>query len=131
MATEKDIIIEARQGLVQYVGSLLVNVPYEGAAARQIVCAALLEEAIRLVTVDNKIEMFSAKPILRAALTVLQSRKKEYEDSLNNDAYRKQILAILRELRACIKLISVIIESTKEADKNGRETAGQQKADLA
>lgn len=119
MATEKDIILEARQGLVQYVGSLLVNMPYEGAAARQVVCAALLEEAIRLVTVNGKVEMFSAKPILRAALTVLQSRKKEYEDSLNNDAYRKQILAILRELRSCMKMISLIIDSTKEADHSG------------
>lgn len=114
-----NINAEIRQSLVQFIGALLSNSQYKGAQGRQVVCAALAEEAVKLVTVNDKIEIYSAKPLLRAANLILQSRKKEYEDMLGDDEHRKQILAVLRELRSAIKMISVIIDSTKEAPTSG------------
>lgn len=114
-----DINSEIRQSLVQFIGALLSNSSFKGAQGRQVVCAALTEEALKLVTVNDKIETYSAKPLLRAAVLILQDKKKEYEDMLGDNEHRKQILAILRELRAAIKMISVIVDSTKEAPSSG------------
>lgn len=110
----EDINLEIRQSLVQFIGALLHNSNYKGAQGRQVVCAALAEEALKLVTVDDKIEVYSAKPLLRATIYVLESKKKEYEDMLGDNDHRQQILAILHELRTAIKVISVIVNSTKE-----------------
>lgn len=114
-----DINIEIRQSLVQFIGALLKNSKFKGAQGRQVVCAALAEEALKLVTVNDTVEIYSAKPLLRAAIVVLEGKKKEYEDMLNDDEHRKQILAILRELRSTIKMISFVVDSTKEVPANG------------
>lgn len=114
-----DINTEIRQSLVQFIGALLKNSSFKGAQGRQVVCAALAEEALKLVTVNDKTETYSAKPLLRAAVIILQDKKKEYEDMLGDDEHRRQVLAVLRELRSAIKMISVIIDSTKEAPSGG------------
>jgi len=114
-----DVNVEIRQSLVQFIGALLKNSSFKGAQGRQVVCAALAEEALKLVTVNGKVEIYSAKPLLRAASIVLQSRKKEYEDMLNDSEHRKQILAILHELRSAIKMMSVITEEdTNDGSKS-------------
>lgn len=111
----EDINLEIRQSLVQFIGAMLHNSIYKGAQGRQVVCAALAEEAVKLVTVNDKIELYSAKPLLRAAILVLEAKKKEYEDMLGDDEHRQQLLAMIRELRSAIKMISFIVENTKEA----------------
>ena len=111
----EDINLEIRQSLVQFIGALLHNSNYKGAQGRQVVCAALAEEALKLVTVNDKIEVYSTKPLLRATIHVLESKKKEYEDMLGDNEHRQQLLAMIRELRSAIKMISFIVENTKEA----------------
>lgn len=111
----ENINLEIRQSLVQFIGAMLHNGTYKGAQGRQVVCAALAEEAVKLVTVNDKIELYSAKPLLRAAVLILQEKKKEYEDMLGDNEHRQQLLAMIRELRSAIKMISFIVENTKEA----------------
>lgn len=112
--SSKSSVQEIRNSLVQFIGALLNSSSYQGAAGRQVVTAAIAEEAVKLITVNNKIEMFSAKPLLRAAVIILEVKKREYEDMLGDEKHRRQILTILKEYRAAIKLINFIIESTKE-----------------
>lgn len=108
------VFAEARQGLVQFIGAMLNNNPFEGAAARQLVSAALAEEAVKLSTVNDKIELYSAKPILRAAVAVLESRKRDYEELLGQVENRKPVLAVIAEFRNTIKVINAVIDGAKE-----------------
>lgn len=116
---DDNINAEIRQSLVQFIGAMLQHSTYKGAQGRQVVCAAIAEEALRLVTVNGKIEYFSAKPLLRAAVLILETKKKEYEDMLNDEEHRKQILVILQNIRSAIKIMSVIIDGAKEVPADG------------
>lgn len=107
---------KVRSGIVQFIGAMLQHCGYKGAPARQIIAAVLVEEAIKVTTVNDKVELYSAKPILRAAITVLETRKKEYEDILGITEHRQQVLAVIREIRSAIKLITAIVEGEKGAD---------------
>ena len=115
MTTEKNdnVIKDIREGLIQFIGALLKNTSYEGAAARQIVCAALTEEALTLATQHNKIEYYSAKPILRATLLILDQRKKEYgmllagSPSPETDQY---VMKALQDIRTAENLINGILK---------------------
>lgn len=70
---------QIKNGLSNYVGSLLKACPFQGKnASRQHVAAALIEEALNLMkNEDNSIELYVAKPLLRGTNIVLQSRIKE------------------------------------------------------
>ena len=108
-----NIIKDIREGLVQFIGALLDNTSYEGAAARQIVCAALTEEALKLATQHERIEYYSAKPILRATLLILDQRKKEYgtllagSPSPETDQY---VMKALQDIRTAENLINGILK---------------------
>jgi hypothetical protein len=115
-------IIEARQGLVQYIGALITKTGYQGAAARQVVCALLLEEALKLVTVDERIELYSAKPILRATNMILRQRINDYEDEIerqHEELIRTHITNGKVKLEQVIERLNYLIDSAKEVSPNG------------
>ena len=69
---------QIRNGLVNYIGSLLKACPFEGEkAARQYVAATLIEEALDLMKNEESYDMYIAKPLLRGNKIVLQNRKNE------------------------------------------------------
>jgi hypothetical protein len=115
-------VIEARQGLVQYIGALITKTGYQGAAARQVVCALLLEEALKLVTVDERIELYSAKPILRATNMILRQRINDYEDEIerqHEELIRTHITNGKVKLEQVIERLNYLIDSAKEVSPNG------------
>ena len=119
---DKQKMAEIRSGLVQYIGAMLEGTMYEENAARQIVCASLLEEAINICTYtdDNntdKINLFAAKPILRASIIVLKQRKLDYDEYLNtveDEEMKNQIKNVTLVLDESIKLIESIINGIGE-----------------
>lgn len=69
---------QIRNGLVNYIGSLLKACPFEGEkASRQYVSATLIEEALELMKNDDTYDMYIAKPLLRGNKVVLQNRRNE------------------------------------------------------
>ena len=115
-------VIEARQGLAQYIGALITKTGYQGAAARQVVCALLLEEALKLVTVDERIELYSAKPILRATNMILRQRINDYEDEIerqHEELIRTHITNGKVKLEQVIERLNYLIDSAKEVSPNG------------
>jgi len=115
-------VIEARQGLIQYIGALITKTGYQGAAARQVVCALLLEEALKLVTVDERIELYSAKPILRATNMILRQRINDYEDEIerqHEELIRTHITNGKVKLEQVIERLNYLIDSAKEVSPNG------------
>ena len=113
-------MIEARQGLVQYIGALITRTGYQGAAARQVVCALLLEEALKLVTVDERVELYSAKPILRATKVILQQRISEYEELLEeykDELTQRHVTSGKRKLEEVIHSLDYLIDSAKEMEE--------------
>lgn len=115
-------ITEIRAGLVQYIGAMLDNTIYKDSAAKQIVCASLLEEAINVCTSTDennitKINLFAAKPILRAAIIILKQRKSDYDEYLNtvkDVEMQNQIKNVTLVLDESIKLIDNIINGIGE-----------------
>ena len=113
---------EIRSGLVQYIGAMLDNTIYKDKAAKQIVCASLLEEAINVCTVidDNnitKIDLFAAKPILRATIIILKQRKSDYNEyisTVTDQEMLNQIKNVILLLDESIKLIDSIINGIGE-----------------
>lgn len=113
---------EIRSGLVQYIGAMLDNTIYKDNAARQIVCASLLEEAISICTSTDennvtKINLFAAKPILRAAILILRQRKSDYDEYLStvkDVEMQNQVKNVTLVLDESIKLIDNIINGIGE-----------------
>lgn len=67
---------QIRNGLVNYVGSLLKACPFDGEkASRQFVAATLIEEAMNLMKDDNTFDMYISKPLLRGNVVILENRK--------------------------------------------------------
>lgn len=67
---------QIRNGLVNYVGSLLKACPFDGEkASRQFVAATLIEEAMILMKDDNTFDMYVSKPLLRGNVVILENRK--------------------------------------------------------
>lgn len=122
MSSKKEItaILEARQSMVQYIGAIITKLEHKGEEARQIVCAILLEEALRLITIDNKIEMFSAKPILRASIKVLEARLDEYEQLSREQPEMIPILTKAKmEILTTIKTLKKLTDDNEGGTKNG------------
>lgn len=125
MSDKREIttILEARQSMVQYIGAIITKLNRSGEEARQIVCAILLEEALRLVTIDNKIEMFSAKPILRAAMRVLEMRLDEYEQLSREQPEMIPVLTKAKiEVLSTIKTLKKLTDDNEGGTKDGRNS---------
>lgn len=71
---------QIRNGLVNYVGSLLKACPFEGEkASRQYVAATLIEEAINLMKEEDTFDMYISKPLVRGNIVFLKNRKNALE----------------------------------------------------
>jgi len=69
---------QIRNGLVNYIGSLIKASPFDGEkASRQYVAATLIEEALDLMKNDDTYDMYIAKPLLRGNKIILQNRRNE------------------------------------------------------
>lgn len=67
---------QIKNGLVNYIGSLLEACPFDGIkASRQYVAATLIEEAIKLMKdEENHFDLYVTKPLLRATSLVYKDR---------------------------------------------------------
>lgn len=107
---------ESRNDLTQYIGAMLDSSDFEGKSARQIVAAALVEEAVKICKNDTEVDFYVAKPILRAANYLLQAKKKSLlmaADGLDEESAKK-LLQKASEYNAAHDLLDALIESTKE-----------------
>lgn len=105
-------IPDIRQELVQYIGALLTNgnlKKYSESERRQIVCAVLVEEALKLVTATDSTNLFVAKPILRAASRIVETEARDYETLAEDSAQQN----IVKELYRAKKIIDSLIEGAK------------------
>lgn len=102
---------QIRNGLNNYVGSLLMACPFEGMkASRQYVAATLIEEAMKLMkNEDNTIELYVTKPLLRGTNVVLKDRVKALSALPKNIATDK-----ILKYNDCIDTINELINSIPE-----------------
>jgi len=120
LAKDTKEMLEARQGLVQFIGAMINRISYQGADARQVLCAILMEETLKLITVEDKIELFSAKPILRATNMILTQRINEYEESLQNEEVPEEIAKNVYSLRSnLIKVQNTLNDFISKIQKEG------------
>lgn len=124
MSKSKDML-RIRHGLTQFVGSLLESSAYKGRAAKQIVCAALLEEALPLTKAeDGAIDLYVAKPLFRAVSALLDSRNKqlvELATKAEDEKEQYDILTTVRKAQGIISYLDQLIESAgelKDGDTN-------------
>lgn len=101
---------QIKLGLVNYIGAMMQASNFESdKAARQYVSATLIEEALNLMHDEDKnINMFVAKPLLRATAILLNKRIevfKELSGGLTNTQINsyEQISKFLKELADNIK----------------------------
>lgn len=102
-------------GLAQYIGGLLKNAPDIKTAPHQVE-AVLCETIVSLSRKpDGRISLFTAKPVLRATLYILEARFKELEKALAMlpASTREQITG---EQEAIIRNLKSLIENVKEDD---------------
>lgn len=87
---------QVKAGLVNYTGAMLKATTFESdKAARQFVAASLIEEALKLMHDENdKIDMYVAKPLLRAISFLLLERADELEkvrDLIGHDIVKARV----------------------------------------
>jgi hypothetical protein len=111
VAKDTKEMLEIRQGLVQYIGAMADRISYSGAEARQVLCAIIVEEALKLVTVNEKVELYSAKPILRAANVVLSQRIQEYDEVLRNGEVPSVAISNVSSLRDELLQVQSLLRS--------------------
>lgn len=69
---------QIRNGLINYIGSLLNSSCFDGKAAKQNVVSILIEEAMKLSqNEDGKFDMYALKPLLRGTNVLLEQRINE------------------------------------------------------
>lgn len=114
---------DIRQELIQYIGALLTSKDlkdYSESERKQIVCAALAEEALKLVTATGSIDLFAAKPILRATSRILDSEIQDYESLFEQetDWNKLDFLSVTKKKLAQAKqVLDILTEDNKEGIK--------------
>lgn len=84
---------QIRNGLVNYMGSLLMASPFEGKAAKQHVIGSVTEEALKMaINEDGTIDMYAAKPFFRACKIIFEKRILELESLPSNGAINNQLV---------------------------------------
>ena len=106
---------QIRQGLLQFVASLMENLEGNPQAVAQLITASLLEEAMKISTKDNKnVDFFVAKPILKASSNLINLRGQELKEQskVESDTMIKELL--LKQSTRHIemsKIINSIVDS--------------------
>lgn len=102
---------QIRNGLVNYIGSSLKAVPYEGNAAKQHIIAMLLEEGLSLgISADETLDMFCMKPFFRSCKIIFEKRIIELEKLPDNSSVKDQ----LQEYKSVIKTLSKLINNINQ-----------------
>ena len=104
--------LDVRNELIQYIGALLTNTDlkkYSETERQQIVCATLVEEALKIVTSGGSTNLFVGKPILRAASRLLEAEAKDYEELAEDTAQQN----IIKELYRAKKVLDTLVEEAK------------------
>lgn len=99
---------QIRNGLVNYIGSALKAVPYEGKAAKQYVIAMLLEEGLTLGIEDGITDMYCLKPYFRSIKVIFEKRILELEKLPNSTIIKNQIQDYKNMNSTLTKLIDTI-----------------------
>jgi len=111
-------MLEVRQGLIQFIGAMMNRISFKGADSRQVMCAILLEEALKLITVNERYELFSAKPILRGTIAILNQRINEYTEALDDTdlplEVRDNIVRARRDLNSVMNTLKNLVERSKK-----------------
>lgn len=87
---------QLRHGLTQYIGAMLSNKDLDPKAAAQLTVAALAEEAVKLCKTDDGIDMFRAKPILRATEYICDENFKKMAREAQKHGLGDQMIPGLR-----------------------------------
>lgn len=99
---------QIRNGLVNYIGALLNAVPFEGKAAKQVVVAALVEEAFSMsLDESGELDMYCLKPILRQCKIIFEKRRLELEAMPSIPNIRRQI----ENYTVNINMLNTLIDS--------------------
>ena len=105
---------QLRHGLTQYIGAMLSNKDLNQKAAVQLTVAALVEEAVKLCKTDDGIDMFRAKPILRATEYICEENFKAMAREAQKAGLEQQIVPGLRaEMDNNLKFIRKAIDTTE------------------
>lgn len=106
-----------RNGLLQYVGALMAETHREGAEAAHVALAQLSEvwlEASK--TKDDKhYDTYKAKPILRAAILVLNDYVSQLQGQFKDGEIPQMVSTKAAEYCMAAESINEIIEATKES----------------
>lgn len=102
---------QIRNGLVNYIGSLLIASPFEEKAARQHVIGMVTEEALKMaMNEDDTIDMYSAKPFLRACKIIFEKRVLELDQFTSNNVVKGQVI----DYKNTINMLTNLINNIKE-----------------
>ena len=115
MSKELNRQAQIRNGLTQYVGSMLTNSDFKGKAAAQLTVAALVEEATKLAKTNDGIDFYVAKPLLRAVIYLYEEDFKRLARDAKNAGLEKEIVPRIRaELDANLKFLRKTVENFAE-----------------
>ena len=112
----EELLQEVKTGLVQFMGAILADSQYDSPVTKQLICAALLEEVLNMVKIEDKYELYACKPVLRATLLILEQRKQEYLENISSETAPEithQIRIMINNLGLAEKVIETLIESIK------------------
>lgn len=102
---------QIRNGLVNYMGSLLVASPFEGKAAKQHVIGSVTEEALKMaINEDGTVDMYAAKPFFRACKIIFEKRILELTNLPSTGAVKAQLV----DYKHTINMLNNLIDSIKE-----------------
>lgn len=102
---------QIRNGLTNYIGSLLKAVPFDGKASKQVVIAILIEEAFKLSLDENgEMDMYCLKPILRQTKIIFEKRKLSLQEMPQIQSVKKQI----DDYTSNIEMLNELIKNIKE-----------------
>lgn len=105
-----------RNGLTQYIGAMLDKSDYKLSATRQLIVAALLEEAVKICKRDDgTVDMYAAKPILRAMLYIYDHEYEKAVEAAKESGLGDSILpGLAARFEQMKKPIQSMIDAAKE-----------------
>lgn len=102
---------QIRNGLVNYIGSLLNASPFKGKAAKQHVIGSVVEEALKMaINEDGTVDMYSAKPFFRASKIIFEKRISELQNLPSTGAVKSQLV----DYKHTINMLNNLIDNIKE-----------------
>ena len=107
---------QLRTGLVQYVGSMIINSDLDPKDSAQVTAAALCEEAAKLAVKENGgVDFYVAKPLLRAVIYLYEEDFKHMMNEMKKNNLDPQMAeAIQKKMDNGLAFLKNTIEAYKE-----------------